>query len=784
MARLELLDFQQEAANKLFESAIDYFERGADTLSGRKVPFVGQLKAVTGAGKTPVLSTVIGRFPRAIVLWTTKFGSVVDQTTTNLSSGGKYHHLLGKEQPQVIAFSDIPSAATWNRILEQDAGLTVLVSTVASWYSGEKDDRLNVHRVHPDWGDKSRWDQLKLDRKRPLWIVYDEAHNTTTEQVELLDDLNPAGFFIASASPVRGKLQQYLTVIGEEERSRRIVSIPTRAVVEAQLLKSTISVADYDSPTDEMIRDVVKRREHLSRRLAELGSSTVPKAIYVVEASNTKKGPEPRPAVIWRTLTGSCGVDAASVAVCTNTRDLPKAATRVKTIDELTDQFTHIIFNKKLQEGWDDPAVYVCYFDGETESSTRIQQVIGRALRQPGARHLPDEDVNTAYFFVNCPNEALEGIVDGLKEELQIYKEGDAPDDFEPFRVKIERKALPTIPIKAQWAEKLKVTRLQLELPSYDVLAKLVRRKTMSLSEEDRAAAGRALINIVSVRTGDVQQETIDLLEDMRVPCGLYLQEQIRGLSKNCLNAMNPNLFTTDKLNETACYKSKALDYYRQLAIDVVREYENHVQLAELADPAESQYLVGAYEPSGSVKKQFDHAAHPHYDVKAFNGDEGEFAKALDRFNYPWVRNKDRVAYGIPLPIKSGSSSQFFPDFLWWVGKDVSNAVVWCIDTTGRFILEEKLHTKLLTLPPPLRIALVVRGKLDSEHRKIADDGWTVLRFRLGHAGPEAFDELDELLRTLVSESGIEKGGKRQDKAVLTTNGNPTRSRPPKVAKK
>jgi len=28
-----------------------------------------------------------------------------------------------------------------------------------------------------------------LDRKRPLWIVYDEAHNTTTEQVELLDDL-------------------------------------------------------------------------------------------------------------------------------------------------------------------------------------------------------------------------------------------------------------------------------------------------------------------------------------------------------------------------------------------------------------------------------------------------------------------------------------------------------------------------------------------------------------------------------------------------------------------
>jgi hypothetical protein len=69
------------------------------------------------------------------------------------------------------------------RIPDQTHGLTILVSTVAAWYSSEKDERLNVHRIHPDWGDKSRWDQLKEDRKRPLWVVYDEAHNTTTEQV-------------------------------------------------------------------------------------------------------------------------------------------------------------------------------------------------------------------------------------------------------------------------------------------------------------------------------------------------------------------------------------------------------------------------------------------------------------------------------------------------------------------------------------------------------------------------------------------------------------------------
>ena len=748
MGRLELLDFQQDAVNKLFETALAYFESGGDIVGGRKVPFVGQLKAVTGAGKTPILANVFSRLRPAIILWTTKFGSVVDQTATNLSLGGKYNHLLGVAPVQVIKFSEIPSSAAWQQILNQKDGITILVSTVAAWNSTEKDERLNVHRIHPDWGDKSRWEQLKGDRKRPLWVVYDEARNTTTEQVELLDDLFPSGFFVASASPIKGKLQQYLTLLSEEERRKRIVSVRTRDVVDAELLKSIISVADYDSPTEEMIADVVERRKDLGKRLQELGSTVVPKAIYVVETSNIRKGAEPRPTAIWRMLTKQFKLSPSEVAVCTNTKDLPKDAIRVKTLEELSENFTHIIFNKKLQEGWDDPAVYVCYFDGETDSATRIQQVIGRALRQPDGRHLPDDDLNTAYFFVNCPNEALEGIVDELKEELRIYKDDDEPDDWEPFQFKEERKAIPKIPVRKDVDGKLKAARLQLELPSPEVLSKLLKKKSMTLSDEDRAAAGRALISVVSVRTGDVEQHTIDLLENMRIACGTFLQEQIRMLSKNCLNAMDPALFTTEKLNQTACYKSLGLDHYRQVAVEIVREYENHVQLTQLADDAQHDYVVGPYQPSGNIKKPFTHAGHSHYDNKAFNNDEYEFAKALDRQKYTWVRNKDRVDYGVPLPVKSGSSSNFFPDFLWWVKK-----TTWALDTTGKFILDEKIRTKLLTVPPPLRLGLVTRGHLDPNYKPVGDEGWTVLRFRIGNAAPEFFDELDDLLTALIKES-------------------------------
>ena len=748
---ITLLDFQQAATTALVEAAVGYFAAGQDRFSGRPVPFVGQLKAVTGAGKTPILASVIRQFKPGIVLWTTKFGSVVDQTVTNLKGGGKYHHLLGDKSVEVVKFSDIRSPEEWHRILENKHGLTILVSTVAAWNSAEKDVRLNVHAVKQDWGEKSRWNQLKADRSRPLWIVYDEAHNTTTEQIELLDDLDPAGFLVASASPVGGKLQFYLTALTEEQRKQRIIPVRTRDVVDCQLLKSTISLADYQSSTEEMLSDVVKRRKELQDQLVVSGINVVPKAIYVVETSGVgKKGDEPRPVTIWKNLVNMCGVPPSEIAICTNTKDLPRDAIRVNNIEQLSSNLTHIIFNKKLQEGWDDPSVYCCYFDGRTESATRIQQVIGRALRQPTATHFANEDLNTAYFFINCPNETLEQITDDLKKELRIYKGDGDPEDFEPFKIREERKTPPKIALKEEWVGKLRVPRMQAELSGTgDRLRSVVEKKTIGFAADDLAAPGKAIINIVSVKTGDTEQKSRDLLEDMRVRCGAYLQEQIRSQSRNCVNAMHPGIFTGPKLDALACFHSKALEHYRGVANDVVREYENRVSLDVLADDDEANFVVQAFQPAGETFKSYDHAGHPKYDTKSFNNPETEFAKAIDKFaSHVWVRNMDRVGYGITMPVKSGSSSTFYPDFLWWV-----KSTVWAIDPTGQHILEAKIRTKLLTVPPPLKIALLTQGKLDGNYHPYDADGWSLLRFRFGNVLPEVFDTLAELLSVLEAES-------------------------------
>ncbi len=168
-----------------------------------------------------------------------------------------------------------------------------------------------------------------------------------------------------------------------------------------------------------------------------------------------------------------------------------------------------------------------------------------------------------------------------------------------------------------------------------------------------------------------------------------------------------------------------------------------------MVDPDNAEYTVGPYQPGQGVPKAFKNAAHPQYDSRSFNNPELEMAKALDKFDeHVWARNKVRVGYGIPLPIKCGSSSTFYPDFLWWV-----RGTVWAIDPTGRFILEDKLRSKLLTAPAPLKIALVTPDKYDRNYQKQEDGGWTLLRFRVGNVQPETFDNADEMLARLVEES-------------------------------
>jgi type III restriction enzyme len=93
---IRLFPFQEQAAAQLSEAADEWIEAYADggvrKLGLTPIPFIGHLKAVTGAGKTPILAKVVGDLENALVLWTSVSAAVVDQTHRNLR--GRYRSLL------------------------------------------------------------------------------------------------------------------------------------------------------------------------------------------------------------------------------------------------------------------------------------------------------------------------------------------------------------------------------------------------------------------------------------------------------------------------------------------------------------------------------------------------------------------------------------------------------------------------------------------------------------------------------------------------------------------
>ncbi|MCE8163926.1 MAG: DEAD/DEAH box helicase family protein [Candidatus Moeniiplasma glomeromycotorum] len=108
---LELFGFQEQAALKIVEKYENYLRQQIIIEKGNErtpVPFIQILDALTGSGKTVILAKTIGEISKLsskkpIILWLSKASVVIEQSFNNLTTGGKYHHLLGKCQVIMLA---------------------------------------------------------------------------------------------------------------------------------------------------------------------------------------------------------------------------------------------------------------------------------------------------------------------------------------------------------------------------------------------------------------------------------------------------------------------------------------------------------------------------------------------------------------------------------------------------------------------------------------------------------------------------------------------------------
>lgn len=763
MSVIRLFDFQEAAVARVLDAVNDWTAacaaHGPPRLGRQPIPFVGLLKAVTGAGKTPMLAAVCQGLGSAVVLWTSKSSAVVDQTYKNLQ--GKYAGLL-PSGTRVIR--ERPSRGDWEHLIASKAGVDIWVTTVGSWNEaeavaagGSADARLNMHRPHPDWGGKlSPWEQLRTRLKRPLWVIYDEGHNQTPTQLDQLVRLEPMGFLLASATPPASELFGKLNeAIRDDEifgpiASQARVSISTADVVKAQLLKHTLEVLDYQAEPEAMLDEVVDRFRRLEKAVGRERSSTCPRAVYVVEESNPRRGSTElsRPVAIWNHLRRR-KIPADEIALYTQTKELPDDAEKVSSLSALQDRHRHIIFNRALQEGWDDPEAYLCYFDGETNSYTRIQQIIGRVLRQPMGRHSGEEALNTATLFIRVPNRKYEEIIRQIKNELSLYAlDADDPFGGSAIRLKTRSEPLKAVPVKSA-GKRCSIPNYVLGDAQLDSAVRQVEARGRSMwAEADLIAKGTRRSRTIALEKGSDRVKFEEFANNIRTPNADYFRRKLLLTNRWAAHQVHADSYSGPSFHQASCPRSAAQEALATLAGAVATAYEQSVEYQKNEIASERSWHAAPHRPSGADMLTFRHATHASYSRKSFNKDEREFAEALDSFGKgTWCRNPSTPGEGwaLPLPSKVGDSLNFFPDFLWWVKKTCL-----AIDTTGRHILQAKVRGKLMSIDLPT-IVLATRGKVAPDFATLQDDeGWTFARARRGMPPvPQHCDTLDDLIKAL-----------------------------------
>jgi type III restriction enzyme len=744
---IELKEFQKAAADRIAERFAKYYE--APPMRGRRgnlrvVPFYQSLDSITASGKTVILadavSTICTLLPiEPVVVWLSKGKVVVDQSYTNLTTGGKYSHLLGSASFNYLAKYDPVE-------VREAKDPLIYFATVGTFNQKDKEEGTRlIFKSEIDTAEESTWDALKLrvneeDNRRPLLLVYDEGHNLTDQQMDLLLELEPDALIAASAT------MKLPTQLGNEVKALKdegwtdeelVTQVDAKAVADSGLVKSRVQLGGYEAPMEETIDSLMEDLKDAEREAAAHGVGA-PKAIYVcktniVEGNSLQvddpKQPFPQrrspPILIWRYLTETCGVDPTKIAVYLSlktNKDFPLPAEfrlfkggDKDYADFIAGDFRHVIFNLSLQEGWDDPLAYFAYIDKSMESNVQVEQTIGRLLRQPGAIHYPVERLNSAHFYIRVDKRGVfNDLLKGVNKKLRSDAPGIKIVETRPGKEKPE-------PVSPKESKRIFETAYITDA-AIGPIAEIIDSLTDYRNDDGsniRSAGGRALIQHKIGEDSDAKFEWEEFEHTNLVVARWLFQREVMRRFQGALGVAPTD---APKFDARVGFGSRAHKQIQRIAEDVVEAYIDNVYLKQ---KGVDQYEVGSALVRKDEWETFDNALHEGY--SGLNESlELPFSRAIDQTGLTWFRNPSRSGYNIPL-ISVGPTRNFYPDFLVWKDKDV-----FAIDTTGGHLLQEKTGRKLLSIESAkstsgrLIVCLVSEGQWNANVQQEDSVGYTV----------------------------------------------------------
>lgn len=705
---MELLPFQIQTSSQIAERFNQYMADPLLVKQSKIVPFYQNLSSITGSGKTLILADAIeqirSRLPvEPIVLWLSKGRVVVWQTFNNLANG-KYSALIGGFDVKPLLDCKLSDVEDSSRGL-------ILVATVGKFNQKDKEqgDR-KIFKVGLDVASQSLWDMLKTrkdiqGRRRHFIVVYDEGHNLSNQQTDLLLELGPDALIAASATlRIPLALETTINRLRQDKNWQDddfVTAVRSSEVVKSGLVKKQIMLCGYLTPMEIAINELLAEMKKADATADRMGLEFRPKAIYVsntnvVDGASVKEDSArpfsermARPILIWRHLVENGGVNPKDIAVYCDLKfdqKIPRPATfnlfagGDSDYDQfMTGNYRHIIFNLSLQEGWDDPSCSFAYIDKDMGSPDQVTQIVGRVLRQPGAQHYSAAILNTAHFYIRTDEKGVfEAIIDDVKKKLAA----DAPDisliitktthgGNRPTRQALKHKEVPTVSINSA-AAKDPIREIVRMIPTYQ-----------GNTEDTIGHGGRIQILQTIGKESSSREEWVEVEHSNRVTARWVF---LRELQKRHRKAAGLCDIEHPKFDAFIEFNSPAAALIREQAERVADAYiENSVVMQNALD---NPYVVDSVAVNETRLIRFKNAIHEGY--SDLNELEKEFAHALDKTKKVWCRNPSQGGYEIPL-LDRGNTRTFNPDFLVWA--DAKHVVA--IDTKGDHLIVEAAGRKL-----------------------------------------------------------------------------------------
>ena len=642
---------------------------------------------------------------------------------------------------------------------------------------------MNIYRRGNDqFGDRSPWERLiertSEGKTRPLIIVYDEGHNLSEQQTDILAELEADAYLLASATlklPVQFQksiIQQIKTWVEEAADPQNFAAleavdkdgnpdaelfittaIDSKDVVEAQLVKKALQFDGTTAPMERCLDDLVERMEIINKEISDRSLGFKPKAIYVCKTNIADDGinddatmpfehRKAPPIRIWRYLVEEKGVLPKDIAIYADLKffegNKPDEVNLFSKGDNDFDDFTngdfqHIIFNLSLQEGWDDPGCYLAYIDKSMGSSIQVEQVIGRVLRQYGAKHYDNPLLNSAHFFIRVDKQTV--FTDAIgKIKAKLEAEGSPIEISSNF----SGQGGASEPITPKEGVSVLLHKIFVEsAPAEPYIAELI-EIFHDYTEGDPNSIGEAhtatkVIDIMEPGKEDGEVAWTPIGQTNPVRLRWLVTTAIRTRSTRPLAVVN---LKDHKFDVRVQVQSRADKQGEVLAREIVAAYYLY---SDVVYESHAPFEFGTIQvPKKAVA--FANGLYARY--SGLNEFELPFAKALDKTKNVWHRNPSAGGFSIPL-LDGGDTDAFYPDFIVWHKK-----LVFCLDTKGGHLISDAVARKLFDIKEDGKTKVLVRfiteGKQTQLRGKAIKGGYTVWKMKTGSPAPIHVADLDK----------------------------------------